>query len=70
MTADEMRECMAAIGWSQRMFALVLNGGDRNGIREMMNGEVPIPHDIADWLQRLARYHQANPPPAFVWKNT
>src|SRR4051812_37610696 len=68
MTNEELREHMDTIGWSTRTFSYALNGGDRSGIREMLLGEAPIPQDVADWVERLARFHAANPPPAFTWK--
>ena len=66
MSPDELRNCVDAIGWSQRALAAVLYDGDRGAVRDLMHGDEPIPEDVAQWLRRLARFHQANPPPVMV----
>jgi plasmid maintenance system antidote protein VapI len=61
MTPDRLRECLAALRWSQRGAAEIL-GMDPRQMRRMCAGS-PIPPALADWLERAAQWHEQNPPP-------
>ena len=62
MTPTRLRECLSALGWTQRGLARVL-GRDEGNIRQMARGTVQVPEDVAAWLEKLARYHERNPAP-------
>lgn len=62
MNPTRLRECIEAIGWSQRGLAERL-GRQEGTVRQWARGVVQIPHDVSDWLEKLARYHTANPAP-------
>lgn len=61
MTSDRFRECLALLHWSQRGLADALEMDERQ-VRRWAAGAT-IPRPIADWLEKLARYHERNPPP-------
>jgi transcriptional regulator with XRE-family HTH domain len=61
MTPDRFRECLALLHWSQRGLADIL-GMDERQVRRWASGAT-IPEPIADWMEKLARYHERNPPP-------
>lgn len=65
MTPTEMRECLAALHWSQRGLAACLEC-DEGLVRRWARGTSEIPRLVAEWLQVLARHHRRHPPPA--WK--
>lgn len=62
MTPNRLRECIAALGWTQRGLARMLNRGEGN-IRQMARGTVTIPDDVARWLELLAHHAERHPPP-------
>lgn len=66
MTPTRLRECIEALGWTQRGLARVLERQEGT-VRQWARGAVQIPADVADWLERLTRFHERNPPPI---KNT
>lgn len=53
MTPTRLRECLAALGWSQRAFGDVLGCGERRA-RGWASGREPVPEDVAAWMERLA----------------
>ncbi len=61
MTPDHFRACLAALHWSQRGLAALLDIDERQ-IRRWATGAT-IPAPIAAWLDRLAQFHAKNPPP-------
>lgn len=63
MTPDRLRECIAALGWTQRGLARMLQRGEGN-IRQMARGAVAIPDDVAQWLETRAQHAERHPPPA------
>lgn len=63
MSPTRIRECLATLGWSQRGLARVLDRPE-GVVRGWARGAAPAPSDIAAWLEKLARFHEANPPPA------
>lgn len=62
MNATEYNACMQAIGWSQHELARRL-GVSPGKTKRWGNGQYPVPRDVARWLQRVARWIHANPPP-------
>ncbi|MGD0110155.1 MAG: nuclease [Rhodopila sp.] len=62
MTPTRLRECLAALDWSQRGIARRLNRQEGT-VRQWARGAVEIPDPIADWLETLARFHEAHPAP-------
>jgi len=62
MTSDRFLECLDIIGWPVRSFAAYINVSDRE-VRRWASGVNRIPGPIADWLERIASFHEANPPP-------
>jgi DNA-binding transcriptional regulator YiaG len=62
MTPDRLRECLDAIGWSQRAFADYVAVNERQ-VRRWATGQYRIPNPIAAWIDTLARFHEAHPAP-------
>lgn len=62
MTPTRLRECLAALRWSQRELAACLSCDERR-VRRWAAGTYEIPPRVALWLARLAHCHKANPPP-------
>jgi hypothetical protein len=68
MDSTRLRECCEVIGWPLRQLARTLN---RHGwlisettVRQgWACGKVPIPDDVAQWLETLVDFHQETPPP-------
>jgi hypothetical protein len=63
MTPDEFRSALALLHWSQRGLADIL-GKDERQVRRWAAGQYPLPDAIAEWLRRLAQFHERNPPPS------
>lgn len=61
MTPDRLRECLAALDWTQRSLARLLDVDERQVRRWAAGASVPAP--VAAWLDRLAAYHTKHPPP-------
>lgn len=62
MSPTRLRECLALLDWTQRGLARVLNR-DEGTVRQWARGAVQIPEEVGAWLEKLARYHERNPPP-------
>lgn len=62
MTPDRLRECLATVRWKQTHFAETV-GRPESTVRQWLSGASRIPDDVAAWLDKLARYHDRNPPP-------
>jgi hypothetical protein len=62
VTPERFRQCLDALSWSGRGLAALLNIDERQ-VRRWANGDYEIPSGIAAWLERLAQYHERNPPP-------
>jgi transcriptional regulator with XRE-family HTH domain len=62
MTPTRFRECLALLDWTQRGVARLL-GRQEGTVRQWARGVVSIPGDVSEWLERLARCHEQNPPP-------
>jgi ribosome-binding protein aMBF1 (putative translation factor) len=62
MTPDRIRECLAAMHWSQRRLAEILYCDDRM-VRRWADGSEPIPESVERWLEELVSAHKALPLP-------
>lgn len=62
MNPEQLREALAAIGWTGGVLALRL-GCHRNLPLKWLDGSTALPPAVAAWLRRLAQAHQRNPPP-------
>lgn len=62
MSPDRLRACLASLCWSQRGLAAVLRVNERQ-VRRWASGAYAPPARVAEWLERLASYHEAHPPP-------
>lgn len=62
MTPARLRECLALLRWSQRGLADTLAADERQ-VRRWAAGAYAVPEPVAAWLERLATYHERNPPP-------
>lgn len=68
MTPTQRRECLVALHWSQRGLADVL-GWDESTVRRWMRNGGEAPAEIDDWLEKLAGFHMAHPPPVRRFRN-
>jgi len=59
MTPTRMRECLAALGLSQRGLASVLNCQERL-VRAWAAGKIEIPELVVDWLELSVRVRKAD----------
>ena len=62
MTPSRLRECLEALGWSQRGLADML-GVHETRTRRWARGALEIPAEVADWLETLTAVHVAHPAP-------
>ena len=62
MTPERFRECLDITGISTRRLSDMLGRHDRN-IRRWSGGTRPVPSNVAQWLDGLARYMEEHPPP-------
>jgi hypothetical protein len=62
MAPDRFRACLAALNWSHSRLADLLDVDTRQ-VRRWASGGHAVPERIAVWLDRLAGFHEANPPP-------
>ena len=62
MTPARFRECLDALYWTQRGLARIL-GRPEGTVRQWARGAVRIPEDVVRWLEYLADFHRAMPPP-------
>jgi hypothetical protein len=62
MSPDRLRACLDALSWSGRGLAALLRVDERQ-VRRWATGDYAVPPPVADWLERLARFHEGNPPP-------
>lgn len=60
--ATRMRTALDTLNWSQRGFAALL-GVERSHVARWCSGRYEPPQDILAWLEGLAAFHAANPPP-------
>ena len=65
MDPARMADALAAIDWSRRQLAKHVGCSPAIVDRWAVNGKVPA--DVEVWLEVLAAFHKANPPPS-GWK--
>ena len=66
MSPTRLRSCLAVLRWSQRGLADA-RGCDDRLVRRWASGEASVAPEVADWLERAAAFHLANPAPV-EWK--
>lgn len=59
---DRLRLALATIRWSQRTLAAALRR-DEKQVRRWLEGAYQPPDDVLAWLDTLAAFHAAHPPP-------
>lgn len=62
MTPERFRACLPLIGWTGQGLARLLGRNERE-VRRWASGAQAVPPHIGPWLERLARFHENNPPP-------
>jgi ribosome-binding protein aMBF1 (putative translation factor) len=62
MTPSRLRDVLTLLHWSQRGLADIM-ACDERLVRRMAAGAADIPPAVAEWLEKLAAVHEANPPP-------
>lgn len=62
MNATRLRECLAALGWSQRGLAAFLECDERM-VRRWAAGADQVPAVVAAWIEARAVHAEAHPPP-------
>lgn len=65
MTADEFRDCLACIGWSQADLADRLSVR-QSTIRYWAAGRWEIPADVSQWLATMADWLEQHPAPVLI----
>jgi ribosome-binding protein aMBF1 (putative translation factor) len=61
--AARLRAALDHLHWSCRSLAAIL-GRDERRVRRWAAGDYEPPEDVLAWLERLAAFHDAHPPPA------
>jgi hypothetical protein len=62
MTPTRLIECLAVLNWPALRLAKI-TGWSEGAVRQWMAGKVRTPDDVGAWLDRLAQFHERNPPP-------
>lgn len=62
MTPARLHACLATLDWTRRGLARRL-GRTEGNVRQWLRGGGSMPYDVAAWLERLAQFHEGNPPP-------
>lgn len=62
MSPTRLRELLAALHWSQRKLADVLDYSEGT-VRGWARGVRPVPPEVGDWLELLGAVHSAHPIP-------
>jgi len=62
MTPKQFTKCLEQIRWSMRGVADHL-GVHETRIRRWATGALPVPEQVAQWLEALANAHKLNPVP-------
>jgi transcriptional regulator with XRE-family HTH domain len=63
MTPVRLTECLTILNWSALRLAKI-TGWSEGAVRQWELGKVRIPQDVGAWLEKIARFHERNPPPA------
>jgi hypothetical protein len=64
MTPDERKAAIDAIGWSWQYLAGLLAIDERTARRWFRDPDTRVPPAVDEWLELLADFHRAHPPPA------
>ena len=64
MTPERRRECLNQLRWSQRSLTAIFPYDDRTIRRWFTDTDAPA--DVDQWLETLAAFHAAHPPPVIV----
>jgi plasmid maintenance system antidote protein VapI len=62
MSPSRLRECLDTLHWGASTLARV-TGAHRNSVHDWLTGRVRIRPDLSAWIERLAAFHERNPPP-------
>ena len=62
MSPARLRECLAALHWTQRGLARLL-GRSESSVRQWTRGAVVVPRDVAEWLEARAGHAENHKPP-------
>lgn len=62
MTPQRMEQIREMVGWSSRTLATRFGYGPTAGY-EWEKGRAAIPPEVADWLEKIAKWWAKNPPP-------
>lgn len=62
MTPAELHRALEILGWSARQLALRTGRPGQRG-HDWMSERFRVPPDVADWLKKMARHIEKNPPP-------
>lgn len=62
MTADRFNQCLRVIRWTPINFASALQC-ELSWIEALEAGNEDVPAGLAEWLETLAKAHEALPPP-------
>lgn len=62
MNATRLRECLDLIGWTQRNLSRLTNRQE-GAVRMWARDALPVPVEVATWLEKVANFHELNPPP-------
>jgi hypothetical protein len=54
MEATRLNECMRALGWGRGRMMMVFGYGEST-VRDWVNGSLPIPEDVARFLEARLR---------------
>ena len=62
MTPARLKDCLLVLGWSQRGMADMLCVHETR-IRRWVHGVLPVPDEVAAWLETLTAVHVAHKAP-------
>ena len=63
MTRARLMECISILGWSLHQLAEMLDYPPQFARYWGMSAKTPVPKDVGDWLEKMARYHERHPGP-------
>ena len=62
MRDTRLRTALDRLHWSGRSLAAILGHNERT-VRRWIAGEYEAPDDVLAWVETLAAFHEAHPPP-------
>ncbi|AQT06543.1 hypothetical protein A0U91_16175 (plasmid) [Acetobacter persici] len=63
MTPQRLEVCLGIMGWTLRVLARMVKKSEGT-IRQWKNGGLPVPEDVAAWLEGMVTHLEENPPPS------